>query len=57
MAPSYNCLCVCLTDFMIIILVCDTEHIGDIPVSLPQFVLTANMSSWAVEGNRKEVEV
>ena len=57
MAPSSNCLCIWLTNFMIIILVCDTEHVGDIPVSLPQLVLTANMSSWAVEGNKREVEI
>lgn len=39
---------------MIVILVCDAEHVGDVPVPLPQLVLAANMPTWAGDSSKKE---
>ena len=47
----------CLTNVMIVILVCNTEHIWDIPVPLPQLVVAANMSAWGVQGTKQGVEI
>ena len=45
-----------LTNFMIIVLVCDTEHIGHIPVSLSHLVMTADMPTEAVEDTMEKVD-